>query len=573
MNGGLGSQQDAPVTGPDPENGTKNSNNLMRLLESNTLASPLPQGPRIAAKSPTVAQGNCTVFEPIETVNQTPASSPVKSLSPSFLLPEDGQVYLHSALALPPEDGIQGRSFGLLRTYEDEPSQPLYSRNDGLSNGLGAPPHQARPDITSNVEPLPSSTAATTTTEYSPTTEIDKRRPDRDVTEDNDGAVPISKNSASVLTRQQDPLRAVDCPTPIETNYTLPEQTEGGRSTVENPSTDNSITASQVSLVSTSKGTATTCKRPIGDEDTESSGIKGSPAKGNSSAMGITQGNEAGGHIIFASSCGGSDAASNALKDSTYVSEPAVGAGCSTAGPSTAIPPLRLSSSNNQSNERRSNAYQPSPSSSRPTVANECAYAFNDQANPISSRYATTTNEDEVSPLYASNHSTSYPSLPRNNTRIITTGVARNLVDTGASLESGITYSCDKQLERKLSIGSHGNIGKKEDNKLTKPLCVPGINVLADPKSSSHPWYPSHEMEQPDPYEVHKPSLFLHSVEVSDLEDYNPQSGSTPPMELNGLENLENVQDNKRTPWLASRGASVYQEWAMEERTSSSAVF
>ncbi|PCD21442.1 hypothetical protein AU210_016404 [Fusarium oxysporum f. sp. radicis-cucumerinum] len=593
------------------------------------------------AKTPSLDPGN-------DTQNR---SNPERSLeSNAPVLPGSGQVNLHSAPALPPEDDAWDPSSSLC-TYEDEPLQPLYSKSGNLSNGLGAPPDQASPDATSNAEPLPSSGAAGTTTDHYPTTETDKKRPDQDVTEDNDGALSISKNSGSVSTRQQDPLSAVDCPTPIETTYTLPEQTEGGRSTVENPSTaspspptslrsydidmapclpsqhaetdnshniseppdcgdgcstpasrristgpdmplnrepsdidsdvassrtDNSITVSEVSCTSIQKRMATTCKRPIGDEDTKISGTKakkartdhGSPVEGNASAMGVTQEDETEGRIVFPSSCGGSSAAPNVLKDSTYVSEPVVGAGSSTAGPSTAVPPLRLSSSSDQSNERTLNAHQLSPSSSRPTVANKCVYTFDDQANPISSRCATTTNE--VSPLYASNDSASYPSLPRKDTRIITTAVSRNLVDPGASLESEITYSCNKRLERKLSIGSHGNI---ENNKLTKPLCAAGINVLADPKSPSHPWCPSQEKEQPEPYESHKPSPFLHSAEVPDLEDCNPQSGSTPPMELNGFENLENVQDNERTPWLASGGASVYQKDGNNRDFSAEAEF
>ncbi|SCO54582.1 uncharacterized protein FFNC_15582 [Fusarium fujikuroi] len=112
MNEGLGSQQDAPVTGPDPENETENSDNLVRLLESNTPASPVPQGPLISADSPTVAQSDCIISGPVEIVDRAQASSPVECPSPSFAL----LVNLHSAPALPPEDGT---------------SQPLYSRNDG----------------------------------------------------------------------------------------------------------------------------------------------------------------------------------------------------------------------------------------------------------------------------------------------------------------------------------------------------------------------------------------------------------------------------------------------------------
>ncbi|KAF5230173.1 hypothetical protein FANTH_13956, partial [Fusarium anthophilum] len=352
----LESHQSRPATSLDPGNDIENRNNPERLLESNAPGSPPQQGPHITADSPTVAQSDCTRFESTETVDQTPASSPVESPSPSFSLPGDGQVDLHSAPALPPED--DSRASSGLPTCEDEPSQLLYSKNDGLSSGSGAPPHQARPDTTSNVEPLPSSVAARTTTDHGPTTEIDKRRPGQDVTKDNGGAVPISKNSTSVSSRQQDSLSAVDCPTPIEINHPLPEHTEGGRSTtienlstaspspptslsgydidgraptrvdmpfsrkpsaidsgVKSAGTDNSITASQVSLVSTSGGTALSRKRPIGDVDTESSGIKakrarlvqGSPAEGLASAIGVTQGDEVEDNTILVPSLESSD--------------------------------------------------------------------------------------------------------------------------------------------------------------------------------------------------------------------------------------------------------------------------
>ncbi|EXM14513.1 Tetratricopeptide-like helical domain superfamily [Fusarium oxysporum f. sp. vasinfectum] len=153
MNEGLGPHQDAPLTGIDPENETENRNNPVRLLESNAPASPIQQRPRIAADSPTVALGDCTILGRVGSVNSTPASSAVEPPSTSFLLPGDGQVNLDSAPASPPEDDAQDPSYGL-STCEYERSQPLYSRNDGLSNGSDATPDQARPDTTSNVEPL-----------------------------------------------------------------------------------------------------------------------------------------------------------------------------------------------------------------------------------------------------------------------------------------------------------------------------------------------------------------------------------------------------------------------------------
>ncbi|EWZ78189.1 hypothetical protein FOXG_20948 [Fusarium oxysporum f. sp. lycopersici 4287] len=426
--------------------------------------------------------------------------------------------------------------------------------------------------------------------EYSrpdPTDEAEETPPDQDalagrtVTGDNGGAKSIPRDNVSAS-----PVS----PTPIQSSYKLPRQMDGGKSSAVNPSTaspspttssrdrdidltpflpsppadcshdglcpslcedededpppangrismgpdmslnqepsatasdvassrtDNSITVSQVSCMSIQNRMVTTRKRPIGDEDTEISGTKakkarlnqGSPAEGNASVMDVTQVDEAEGHIIFASSCGGSDAASNALKDSTYVLGPSAGAESSTAGPSTAVPPLRLSSSSGQSNEGGSNAHQPSPSSSRHTVSNECAYTFDDQTKPISSRCATTTYKEhlEVSPLYTSNDGNSYPSLPRNDMRI----VSRNLVD---------------------------------------------------PKSSSHAQYPSQEKEQPEPYEGNKQVQSLHSTEMSDLyeKNYDLRSCSTPPIELNGFVNLENVQDHERTPWLANKRASVH---------------
>ncbi|KAG7402657.1 hypothetical protein Forpe1208_v017037 [Fusarium oxysporum f. sp. rapae] len=165
-NDDLESHQDAPATNLDPGNETENRNNPVPLLESNARASPIQQGPWSAADSPAVAQSDCTIFEQVESVDRTPPSSAVEPPSPSFSLPGDGQVNLHSAPASPPEDNAQDPSFGL-STCEDERSQPLCSRNDGLSNGSDAPPDQARPDTTPNVEPLPSSVTARTTTDHS----------------------------------------------------------------------------------------------------------------------------------------------------------------------------------------------------------------------------------------------------------------------------------------------------------------------------------------------------------------------------------------------------------------------
>ncbi|TVY75376.1 hypothetical protein Focb16_v005991 [Fusarium oxysporum f. sp. cubense] len=166
MNEGLGLHQDAPVTGLDPEKETENRNNPVRLPESKTPASPIQQGPRSVADSPTVAQSDCTIFEQVESVDRTPASSAVEPPSPPFSLPGDGQVNLDSGPASPPEDDAQDPSFGP-STCEDERSQPLYPKNDGLSNGSDAPPDQPRPDTTQNAEPLPSSVAARTTIDHS----------------------------------------------------------------------------------------------------------------------------------------------------------------------------------------------------------------------------------------------------------------------------------------------------------------------------------------------------------------------------------------------------------------------
>ncbi|PCD21360.1 hypothetical protein AU210_016325 [Fusarium oxysporum f. sp. radicis-cucumerinum] len=166
MNEGLGSPQGAPDTILDPGNETENRNNPVPFLESNARASPIQQGPWSAAHSPAVAQSDCTIFEQVESVDRTPASSAVEPPSPSFSLPGDGQVNLDSGSASPPEDDAQDPSFGP-STCEDEGSQPLYSRNDGLSNGSDAPPDQARPDTISYVERLPSSVAARTTTDPS----------------------------------------------------------------------------------------------------------------------------------------------------------------------------------------------------------------------------------------------------------------------------------------------------------------------------------------------------------------------------------------------------------------------
>ncbi|KAF5235423.1 hypothetical protein FANTH_11722 [Fusarium anthophilum] len=76
----------------------------------------------------------------------------------------------------------------------------------------------------------------TESTSPSPNVAADEGEPNPDVAGATNSAMSTSRNSISVSTPQQDALSEVDCSMSANINFALPEPTEGGRSTVENPS-------------------------------------------------------------------------------------------------------------------------------------------------------------------------------------------------------------------------------------------------------------------------------------------------------------------------------------------------